>query len=601
MVHHITSRTILFVSLLILLLSAGIASGQTPAASPSPAFDNYVPGPDSKPQPDVPKGEIIKLSFDKSKIFPDTVRDYWIYVPAQYKPDKPACVFVMQDGIRFEAPTVFDNLINKKEIPITIGVFVAPGVVKTPNAAAALDRFNRSFEYDGLGDAYARFLLEELLPEVETKKTADGRAIRLSHEGNDRAIGGASSGAIAAFTAAWERPDAFSRVFSSIGTFVDLRGGMRYPALIRKFEPKPIRIYLQDGSNDLNIYGGDWWMANQTMERAFIFAGYEVEHAWGDGGHTGKHATLIFPDALRWLWKDWPKHVGNGPTKNPTLNDILLPGEGWQLVSEGYKFTEGPAVNQQGELLFNDFSGSKSFKVGLDNKVIQTVADSKRSNGQAFGPDGRLYVVQSGDQKVIAYDREGKVSVIADGFVGNDIVVANNGNIYVTNPPADSENAPSKIWLIKPSGEKTVVDTGLKYSNGITLSPDQTLLYVADYRSHWIYSYVIKPDGTLQSKQRFYWILVPDTGDQANSDGMHVDVDGRLYVATSMGIQVCDQAGRVQCIIPTPNKRVSNLAFGGEKFDTLFATCGDKVYKRKMKVKGAQAWDKPVKPAAPRL
>lgn len=591
----------MFVSLLILLLSAGIASGQTPAASPSPAFDNYVPGPDSKPQPDVPKGEIIKLSFDKSKIFPDTVRDYWIYVPAQYKPDKPACVFVMQDGIRFEAPTVFDNLINKKEIPITIGVFVAPGVVKTPNAAAALDRFNRSFEYDGLGDAYARFLLDELLPEVETKKTADGRAIRLSHEGNDRAIGGASSGAIAAFTAAWERPDAFSRVFSSIGTFVDLRGGMRYPALIRKFEPKPIRIYLQDGSNDLNIYGGDWWMANQTMERAFIFAGYEVEHAWGDGGHTGKHATLIFPDALRWLWKDWPKHVGNGPTKNPTLNDILLPGEGWQLVSEGYKFTEGPAVNQQGELLFNDFSGSKSFKVGLDNKVIQTVADSKRSNGQAFGPDGRLYVVQSGDQKVIAYDREGKVSVIADGFVGNDIVVANNGNIYVTNPPADSENAPSKIWLIKPSGEKTVVDTGLKYSNGITLSPDQTLLYVADYRSHWIYSYVIKPDGTLQSKQRFYWILVPDTGDQANSDGMHVDVDGRLYVATSMGIQVCDQAGRVQCIIPTPNKRVSNLAFGGEKFDTLFATCGDKVYKRKMKVKGAQAWDKPVKPAAPRL
>ena len=601
MVHHITSRTILFVSLLILLLSAGIASGQTPAASPSPAFDNYVPGSDSKPQPDVPKGEIIKLSFDKSKIFPDTVRDYWIYVPAQYKPDKPACVFVMQDGIRFEAPTVFDNLINKKEIPITIGVFVAPGVVKTPNAAAALDRFNRSFEYDGLGDAYARFLLDELLPEVETKKTADGRAIRLSHEGNDRAIGGASSGAIAAFTAAWERPDAFSRVFSSIGTFVDLRGGMRYPALIRKFEPKPIRIYLQDGSNDLNIYGGDWWMANQTMERAFIFAGYEVEHVWGDGGHTGKHATLIFPDALRWLWKDWPKHVGNGPTKNPTLNDILLPGEGWQLVSEGYKFTEGPAVNQQGELLFNDFSGSKSFKVGLDNKVIQTVADSKRSNGQAFGPDGRLYVVQSGDQKVIAYDREGKVSVIADGFVGNDIVVANNGNIYVTNPPADSENAPSKIWLIKPSGEKTVVDTGLKYSNGITLSPDQTLLYVADYRSHWIYSYVIKPDGTLQSKQRFYWILVPDTGDQANSDGMHVDVDGRLYVATSMGIQVCDQAGRVQCVIPTPNKRVSNLAFGGEKFDTLFATCGDKVYKRKMKVKGAQAWDKPVKPAAPRL
>jgi enterochelin esterase-like enzyme len=274
-----------------LLLALVVSAQQT--------TDNYPLGPDSKPQPAVPKGELIKLTFDKSKIFPGTTRDYWIYVPAQYKPDKPACVFVCQDGIRYEAPTVFDNLINKNEMPVTIGVFIAPGVVKAANGSAALDRFNRSFEYDGLGDNYARFLLEEILPEVETKKTADGRAIKLSHDGNDRAIGGASSGAIAAFTAAWERPDAFSRVFSSIGTYVDLRGGMRYPSLIRKFEPKPIRIFLQDGSNDLNIYGGDWWMVNQTMERALTFAGYEVQHAWGDGGHTENQAKAIFPDVMR--------------------------------------------------------------------------------------------------------------------------------------------------------------------------------------------------------------------------------------------------------------------------------------------------------------
>jgi enterochelin esterase-like enzyme len=265
------------------------------------ATDNYPVGPDSKPQPGVPKGEIIKLTFAKSKIFPGTTREYWIYVPAQYKPEQPACVFVCQDGIRYEAPTVFDNLINKKEMPVTIGVFVAPGVVKAADANTALDRFNRSFEYDGLGSNYVRFLLEELLPEVETKKTADGRAIKLSHAGNDRAIGGASSGAIAAFTAAWERPDAFTRVFSSIGTYVDLRGGMRYPSLIRKYEPKPIRIFMQDGSNDLNIYGGDWWMVNQTMERALTFAGYEVQHVWGDGGHTENQAKAIFPDAMRAL------------------------------------------------------------------------------------------------------------------------------------------------------------------------------------------------------------------------------------------------------------------------------------------------------------
>jgi len=580
-------------SISVLLFLLLVVSAQT--------TNNYQPGPDSKPQPGVPKGEVIKLSFDKSKIFPDTIRDYWIYVPAQYKPDKPACVFVMQDGIRWEAPTVFDNLINKKEIPITIGVFISPGVVKAADGNVALDRFNRSFEYDGLGDNYARFLLEELLPDVETKKTADGRAIHLSHDGNDRLIAGASSGAIAAFTAAWEKPDAFSRVFSSIGTFVDLRGGMRYPSLIRKYEPRPIRIFLQDGSNDLNIYGGDWWMANQTMERALSFAGYEVEHAWGDGAHDGKQATAIFPDALRWLWKDWPNPVHGGQTKNQSLNDILIPNEGWHLVSEGYKFTEGPAVNSHGEVFFTDVTSNQIHKIGLDNKTSLFASDTKRGNGQAFGPDGRLYVVESGDQKVVAYDRDGKVSAIADGFVGNDIVVANNGNIYVTNPPADNENAPSKIWLIKPNGQKSIVDTGLKYSNGVTLSPDQTLLYVDDYRSHWIYSYEIRPDGSLQSKQKFFWLQVPDTSDQSNADGLRVDTDGRVYVATAMGVQVCDQAGRVQCIIPTPNRRLSNLTFGGDHFDTIYATCGDRVYRRKMKVKGAQAWDKPVKPAAPKL
>jgi gluconolactonase len=569
-----------------------------PVAAQQPA-DDYKPGPDSKPQDGVPKGEVLKFSFDKSKIFPGTFRDYWIYVPAQYTPDKPACVYVNQDGVQYEAPTVFDNLIHKKEMPVTIGIFVMHGRVKAADGNAANDRFNRSFEYDGLGDNYARFLLDELLPEVETKKTSDGRAIRLSKNGNDRSIGGASSGAICAFTAAWERPDAFSRVFSAIGTYVGLRGGDRYHTLIRKYEPKPIRIFLQDGTNDLNIYGGDWWMANQTIERSLTFAGYEVQHVWGTEAHNGKHATAIFPDAMRWLWKDWPQPVKAGQSKNTTLEAILAPGENWQLVSEGYRFTEGTAVNAKGEVFFNDVVVGKTFKVGLDGKVSEVFANSKKRDGQTFGPDGRLYMA-SGD-KIIAYDVDGKETIIAEGFVGNDLAIANNGNLYVTNPPSGNSNDPSKVWLIKPNGEKTVVDTGLKFANGITLSPDQTLLYVTDFRSHWIYSYVIQPDGSLQSKQRYYWLHIPDNADQSNADGMRVDRDGRLYVATSLGIQVCDQAGRVQCILPTPNGKIANLAFGGENFDTLFAACGDKVYKRKLKVKGAHAWDKPNKPAPPRL
>src|ERR1051325_2566815 len=374
----------------------------------SRAQQEYPQGPDSKPQADVPKGEVLKFSFDHSQIFPGTVRDYWVYVPAQYTPDKPACVYVNQDGIQWQAPVVFDNLIARKEMPVTVGVFVMHGRVAATDANAALDRFNRSYEYDGLGDNYARFLLEELLPEVETKKTTDGRAIRLSHSANDRAIGGSSSGAICAFTAAWERPDAFSRVFSSIGTYVGLRGGDRYATLIRKTEPKPIRHFLQDGANDLNIYAGDWWMANQTMERALVFAGYEVQHVWGEGAHNGNHGTAIFPDAMRWLWKDWPQPVKTGQSKNTTLDALLIPGEGWQLVAEGYGFTEGPAVNQKGEVFFNDIPASKTYKVGPDGKVSLFLADSKKADGQAFGPDGRLYAVTSGGEKIVAYDAAGK-------------------------------------------------------------------------------------------------------------------------------------------------------------------------------------------------
>ena len=561
----------------------------------SRAADDYKPGPDSLPQPGVPKGEVIKGVFDSSKLFPGTTRDYTVYLPQQLDRAKPAPVMVLQDGGGFSATTVFDNLIHKKEIPALIGVFVMHGRVKSASTNA-LDRFNRSYEYDGLGGDYARFLLDELFPFIETK-----HGVKFSKNGADRAIGGASSGAIAAFTAAWERPESFTRVFSAIGTYVGLRGGNVYPTLIRKYEPKPIRVYLQDGSADQNIYGGDWWKANEEMERSLKFAGYEVNHAWGDGGHNGKHGTAIFPDALRWLWKDWPAAPKAG-AGSPQLREILLPDEGWQLVAEGYKFTEGPAVNAKGEVFYNDVPSSKTYKIALDGAVSEFIADSKKGDGQSFAPDGRLIAVAGGVEKILAYDAGGNVKEIASGFRGNDLVVARNGNLYVTDPNWSGANTnTSKVWLIKPSGEKLVVDIGLRFSNGITLSPDQSLLYVADSRSHWVYSYQVQPDGTLQHKQRYYHLHVPDTAEDSGADGLEVDRDGRLYVATRLGVQVCDQAGRVNCIIPTPNGKLSNMAIGGANFDTLFATCGDKVYKRKLKVKAAPSFAAPVKPGTPRL
>lgn len=552
---------------------------------------------DTKDTGGIPKGETKTYTFAASKIFPGTTRSYTVYVPRQYDGKTPACVYVNQDGVQYKAPEVFDRLIAEKAMPVTVGVFVTPGVVPAANKDA-LPRFNRSYEYDGLGGAYAKFLLDELLPEVEKKTTADGRPILLSKKGNDRAIGGASSGAICAFTAAWERPDAFSRVFSAIGTYVGLRGGNDYPTLIRKYEPKPLRVFLQDGENDLNIYGGDWWMANQEMERALRFAGYEVDHAWGKGGHNGQHAAEIFPEAMKWLWKGWPEPVKAGQGSQQ-LKDILIPGEGWQLVGEGYKFTEGPATNDKGEVFFNDVGASKTYKVGADGKPAAWLADSKRGDGQRFGPDGRLYANAAAEQKVLAWDADGKSTVIADGFRGNDLVVTHAGGIYVTDPFTKPGN--SSVWYVSPKGEKKVVDTGLAFANGITLSPDQTLLYVADSRTHWVYSYRIKPDGSLADKQKYFHLHVPDTAEDSGADGLRTDRDGRLWVATRSGLQVCDQAGRVNAIIPTPNGKVANLTFGGPDRDVVYAACGDKVYRRKVKAKGADHARPPFKPAPPRL
>ena len=553
---------------------------------------------DSKPHDNVPKGELIKFDFAGSKIFPGTMREVTIYVPKQYDGTKPACVYVNQDGVQWNAPVVFDNLIAKGDMPVTIGVFAKPGVLKALDGKTALDRFNRSLEYDGLGPDYAKFILEELLPAVEQKTTSDGRKIVLSKNGNDRAIGGSSSGAICAFIAAWERPEAFSRVFTVVCTMVGLRGANIFPTLVRKYEPKPIRVFQQDGSNDNNIYGGDWWMANQELERSLTFAGYEHDHVWGEGGHNSRHGTALFPDAMRFLWKGWPAPVKAGEG-SPQLKEILIPGEGWQVAWEGGKFTEGPAANAKGEVFFTDIPNSKSYKIGLDGNVTEFIADTKKGNGQAFGPDGRLYLV-AGESKILAFDAQGKASEIASGITGNDLTVLANGNIYVTEPLTEGGKS-SYLWLIKPDGSKQIVDKGLKFANGVAASPDQSLLYVDDARSHWVYSYQIQPDGTLNDKQRYYHLHVPDTADDSGADGMEVDNAGRLYVATRMGLQVCDQAGRVNCIIPTPNGRASNVVLGGADGDTLYVTAGDKVYKRKVKPKAAPSFAAPIKPAPPHL
>ena len=274
--------------------------------SPLRADDGLNPSnPDRNLQPGVPQGKIISGVFSESKIFPGTRRDYSVYVPAQYSTDTPACLMVFQDGPgyskpdgAFRVPIVFDNLIHQKAMPVTIAVFVSPGTIPATKPGAS-DRSNRSFEYDSMGDRYARFLVEEFLP-VALK------GFNVSTDPKQRAVSGISSGGICAFTVAWEKPDQFGKVLSHIGSFTNIRGGSVYPALVRKSKPKPraIKVYLQDGKDDLNNLFGNWPLGNQDLASALRFAGYENQFVMTEGGHSGTWGGDQIPNALRWLWSD---------------------------------------------------------------------------------------------------------------------------------------------------------------------------------------------------------------------------------------------------------------------------------------------------------
>lgn len=560
----------------------------TPAIA---AEDEYPVPPEGVVKEGVPQGKVEGPFEFRSSIFAGTVREYWVYVPAQYDPSKPPCLMIVQDGLgaakNWRLPTVLDNMIHSGEVPVQLGLFVGHGSVPASNENAQ-PRFNRSFEYDGLGDRYAKFLIDELLPEVAKKW-------KFSDNPDDRCLAGSSSGAICAFNAAWERPDAFRRVFSAIGTYVALRGADAFPGLIRKHENKPLRIFLQDGSNDLDIYAGSWFDANRSMLSALEYAGYEVNHVWGEGGHNGKHSAAIMPDALRWIWKGYPEPLKPGKAKNRRV-DLVLEGENWELVSSGHKFTEGPAVNDAGELFFTDIPNNRIHKVDAEGKVSVFAEDSGAANGLMMGPDGLLYACRHADGQIVRYSLDGKTrDVVVDGIKGNDLVLLHNGMGYCTDP--DNK----KIFYFTIKGDKKEVDSGIEFPNGIMTSPDQTLLTVANTRGRFCYSYQIQPDGTLGAKQEYGWLHVTDHL-QTGADGMAVDTEGRMYVTTSLGVQILDQLGRVNLILSKPKDAwLSNVIFGGPKRDVLYVTCGDSVYKRRINATGVDSWKEPVKAPKPGL
>jgi enterochelin esterase family protein len=283
------------------------ARSQSQEPQPPNPDAHYQLGPDSFPREGVAKGEVRGPFTVPSQAYPGTQHTYWVYVPAQYDPAVPASLMIFNDGQAFKnmegdlrAPNVLDNLIDRREIPVMLSVFINPG--RTPEQPEPTpqewgDRTtNRPTEYNTLDDKYARVIVDELMPVLY-------KEYNISKDPERHGIGGASSGAIAAFTVAWERPNEFRKVLSMIGSFTNLRGGHAYADIVRKTEKKPIRIFLQDGNYDEKR---DWFFQNVRLMQALRDRDYDLNYQWGIGRHSQKHGGSIFPDMMRWLWRDHP-------------------------------------------------------------------------------------------------------------------------------------------------------------------------------------------------------------------------------------------------------------------------------------------------------
>jgi enterochelin esterase family protein len=555
------------------------------------AVDDYKLGPDSQLK-DVPHGRLEKFQIAESKVFPGTTRDGWVYVPAQYDAAKPAALMVFQDGGGYQStngawrvPLVFDNLIAAKEMPVTVAIFLNPGTRDGQS--------NRSFEYDSLGGAYANFLIEEAIPFVTNKYS-----LAITDDPEMRATCGSSSGGICAFTIAWERPDQFRKVLSTIGSFTNIRGGHNYPALIRKTERKPIRVFLQDGSNDLNNLHGNWPLANQQMASALGFSGYDYKFVFGDGSHNSKHGGSILPDALRWLWR--PAVALPAPlTKDNLAGDDalvkILPQEGgWELVGEGYGFTDAACSDAEGNFYFSDLPKATLYKVTPNGKPEVWYQGNPKISGMKFGPDGRLYCASQGNvdakpnatKTIVAIDpATKKVTVLANTVTPNDLVVSKAGWIYFTDTGAGTVVRCSITANNMPRPQ--VVAGGIEKPNGIGLTPDGKFLIVSEYGGTNAWSYVVKEDGSLSAGERYMDLRTPVGKPDSGGDGLCVDIGGRPFITSHVGIQMFDATGRLGGVIAKPsNNGCVSVGFAGANREWLYACASDKVYRRKTLTKG---------------
>jgi gluconolactonase len=577
--------------------------------------EDYTLGPDSQPHDGVPKGTVTKFVLNPGKYYPGTPHNCAVYVPAEYDASKPTPFMIfldgsgaLGDGVR--VPVVFDNLIAKHELPPMIGIFIDPGVLPV-NSDEAQNRYNRIFEYDSLSGRFAEFLLNELIPEV-------AKSYNLSKNPDDRGIEGVSTGAVGAFMAAWNRPDQFHRVLSFIGTYVAMKGADSMLALVRKTEPKPIRIFMQDGTNDHIVPGqpygtsfsGSWPMANDVMHEALEYSGYDVKLVMGTEGHNMKQGGAIMPDALRWLWRGYPEPIvvhepeamhQQGWDPRGKVFETVFVDKPWQRVEGNYGWAVSPTADKNGNVYFADWLTGSIDKVTPDGAVTVFNKDPHRVTALRIGADGHLYASMPSLKQIVAYGADGVAKVVASNVQASDFAVTGKGLIYFIDDLAKT------VSVVAADGSTRIVYDGgeITLPEGITLSPDQAMVIVTDAFGRFAWSFQIAADGSLENGEPFYRLELPEDHWESHVKGVATDAGGAAYFATPGRIQICEASGRVIEILnaPEPGPEADNLsgiAFAGTGPTWLYVVEGMKLYRRPVKVTYAPVWA-PVKPPKPLL
>jgi len=503
----------------------------------------------------------------------------------------------------------------------------------------AQNRYNRIYEYDSLTPRFAEFLLGELIPAV-------AKNYNLSKNPDDRGLSGVSTGAVGAFAAAWNRPDQFHRVLSFIGTYVSMKGADALPALVRKTEPKPIRIFMQDGTQDHIVppepFGsspfGSWPISNQVMYDALEFAGYDVKLEMGTGAHNTQQAGAVLPDALRWLWRGYPEpiavhepaaaHLPGYDTTNRVFSTIYL-DKPWQQIGSDYGSITSLTADRNGNVYLPDAANKKILRVDPRGNVAPfiEVPDSAPDPNYApivrIGPGDRLYasfpvagmsILDRGSivSWSIAAEKASDRQIIAHGLPSvQDFVVMRDGTIYSLDlPDLDMDRLFVRIDLSGKShnaNDQTDIGSELAVPSRLALSPDQSMLVGNDEISRYSWSFQIAADGSLVNGEPFYRIELPETTIRIGQD--HVcavaeDSNGMVYFATALGIQIAMQNGRIAEILNPPipgGGAVTALTFAGVGDQNwLYVAQDGRLFRRPVKVTGANAWTV-VKPPKPTL